>query len=696
MQFQQRLGNRGVTRWVTQMKKEADAQITLGMKDHPAEREADSVAERVVDKIEGGKTIAGLESIRRYPTQIRRQSGEGTPRHTTAESISSEASHRLQIARNSSGFSLPQNLQTGFRKSLGPEATQARLHHDATSHSLAQDFGADAFAFGRDVFFRDGAYQPETRAGKELIAHELTHTLQDDGEGKVVRRAGKSKKDKDKKKKKNQRPEAGILRILSYNQAKLKGQGKGAEMLLEFLEAAFADIGIIIEPSVAIRNFAKGTRKLSSRNKTKLEWKAKLIGGTGPQDQYVVVYPRGRVRIGNVRKIQDSDRDVGLFNVSKANKDTEMKDEDWDKNPSLNIATGHAPYGKGTEGEASSWLKRVQGQISKQKVPLFIGDVNTYGSGKSSSRQTSSQNYTNVQTGGTTYGQNPAPLDKAFVLPQYLPQVQQTGRVFFSNTEGQLGGLGGGEKMEDMYLNQEMFEDSDHAPIYLDYIIDKALGNDFDEEDEDLPYLSGLFDEEAISSNGNCMFAAIGRGAAVQRSAAKIRQTVGQGLPHVLQGQAFNLDYIPMSNKEVLHKLGLDSKDSKDDQQEKLMKLLQDNNRLSLEKKLKYINALLDDKKEEGENQLINRQAYIQLMAQNTVWGGPTELRAYTQQTGTQIIVINTDERQIQRYTGGALAEERQLTDDNVTHAHATYPNAIFLLMNGRHFTTLHRQADGG
>ncbi|MEA2532952.1 MAG: hypothetical protein QOJ93_763, partial [Actinomycetota bacterium] len=43
---------------------------------------------------------------------------------------------------------------------------------------MARAIGADAFAWSHHIFFRDGAYRPDTRDGLALLAHEATHTLQ--------------------------------------------------------------------------------------------------------------------------------------------------------------------------------------------------------------------------------------------------------------------------------------------------------------------------------------------------------------------------------------------------------------------------------------------------------------------------------------------------------------------------------------
>src|SRR5262249_16056441 len=56
-----------------------------------------------------------------------------------------------------------------------------RIHTGAESHSLNRAVNAIAFTTGQDIFFRDGAYNPHDSGGRELLAHELTHVVQQGG-----------------------------------------------------------------------------------------------------------------------------------------------------------------------------------------------------------------------------------------------------------------------------------------------------------------------------------------------------------------------------------------------------------------------------------------------------------------------------------------------------------------------------------
>jgi Domain of unknown function (DUF4157) len=83
-----------------------------------------------------------------------------------------------------------QNLDTGVRKqmetALGADLTGVRVHTDNQSDSLNRSLNARAFTTGQDIFFSQGAYQPGSSTGRELIAHEVTHVVQQGG-GEVRR-----------------------------------------------------------------------------------------------------------------------------------------------------------------------------------------------------------------------------------------------------------------------------------------------------------------------------------------------------------------------------------------------------------------------------------------------------------------------------------------------------------------------------
>ena len=86
----------------------------------------------------------------------------------------------IQSARGS-GQSLDPNLQAKMSEAMGADFSGVKVHTDSQSDQLNKSIQAKAFTTGQDVFFRQGAYSPSSRGGQELIAHELTHVVQQNG-----------------------------------------------------------------------------------------------------------------------------------------------------------------------------------------------------------------------------------------------------------------------------------------------------------------------------------------------------------------------------------------------------------------------------------------------------------------------------------------------------------------------------------
>jgi hypothetical protein len=66
-------------------------------------------------------------------------------------------------------------------QAMGADFSGVKVHTDSQSDQLNKSIQAKAFTTGQDVFFRQGAYEPSSQGGQELIAHELTHVVQQNG-----------------------------------------------------------------------------------------------------------------------------------------------------------------------------------------------------------------------------------------------------------------------------------------------------------------------------------------------------------------------------------------------------------------------------------------------------------------------------------------------------------------------------------
>ncbi len=81
-------------------------------------------------------------------------------------------------AMRSGGAPLDQETRAFMEPRFGHTFSQVRIHTDARAASLARALDALAFTVGNDIAFAPGQYQPGSDEGRTLLAHELTHTLQ--------------------------------------------------------------------------------------------------------------------------------------------------------------------------------------------------------------------------------------------------------------------------------------------------------------------------------------------------------------------------------------------------------------------------------------------------------------------------------------------------------------------------------------
>lgn len=168
------------------------AKLKVGAPDDAFEQQADRVADAVVHA-DTSASIAGMAApvIQRRCTKCEEQQeklqakpGEG----------GLNLAARVEAVAGSGGQPLPGSMRQMFESRMGHDFSQVRVHTDGQAAQTAAQLNARAYTRGRDIVFGHGEYTPETRAGKHLLAHELTHVVQQGhagiGENRVQRRMG--------------------------------------------------------------------------------------------------------------------------------------------------------------------------------------------------------------------------------------------------------------------------------------------------------------------------------------------------------------------------------------------------------------------------------------------------------------------------------------------------------------------------
>jgi hypothetical protein len=160
------------------------AKLTIGQPNDRYEQEADQVAASVVQKINTRPSVEAKprEAVQRQSTaEDEELQMKPMVQLRTAATQEGAASPGLESSINSArggGQSLDAGLQRSMGEAMGADFSRVKIHTDSRSDQLNQSIQAKAFTTGQDVFFRQGAYDPGSRGGQELIAHELTHVIQ--------------------------------------------------------------------------------------------------------------------------------------------------------------------------------------------------------------------------------------------------------------------------------------------------------------------------------------------------------------------------------------------------------------------------------------------------------------------------------------------------------------------------------------
>ncbi|MCJ7737508.1 MAG: DUF4157 domain-containing protein [Anaerolineae bacterium] len=134
------------------------------------EREADRVADNVLRQEVPEDNDSGREIQAR-----------SLPQASRSESSNSEDLAGRLYRSKGGGSSLSDEVQAFFGPRLMHDFSQVRVHTDSESAHMNEELGAQAFAHDRELYFGAGRYDPQSVEGKRLLAHELTHVVQQQG-----------------------------------------------------------------------------------------------------------------------------------------------------------------------------------------------------------------------------------------------------------------------------------------------------------------------------------------------------------------------------------------------------------------------------------------------------------------------------------------------------------------------------------
>jgi hypothetical protein len=134
------------------------------------EQEADSMAEKVMRMTEKdtiSKPATGYTDL-----SIQRKPGEDGGDEAPADMVS-----KLNSSEGK-GNSMPAATRKFMENAFNTDFSGVNIHSNNEAATMSKTIGARAFTYGNDVYFNQGRYNPDTKQGKHLLAHELTHVVQ--------------------------------------------------------------------------------------------------------------------------------------------------------------------------------------------------------------------------------------------------------------------------------------------------------------------------------------------------------------------------------------------------------------------------------------------------------------------------------------------------------------------------------------
>ncbi|GAB5400936.1 MAG: hypothetical protein Aureis2KO_25210 [Aureisphaera sp.] len=170
--------------------------LKIGPSDDPMEAEADAMADQVVQQKEMATpptpnkgplvqkkcSSCEEEELQKKPLVesitplVQKRSLSDGGNAVASEGISSQ----IESSRGQ-GSSMDKGTRNFMENGFGTDFSEVNIHTDNNAIQLSKSLNAQAFTVGNDIYFNEGKYNPNTTSGKHLLAHELTHTIQQGG-----------------------------------------------------------------------------------------------------------------------------------------------------------------------------------------------------------------------------------------------------------------------------------------------------------------------------------------------------------------------------------------------------------------------------------------------------------------------------------------------------------------------------------
>jgi Domain of unknown function (DUF4157) len=157
--------------------------LKISSSNNPQEQEADQTADHIMRMPESPfvqRKCATCEheeeKVSRKTVPFIQKQGNGVEGGTASEPLSNQIN-----SSRGGGSRMSENTLSFMESRFNTDFSGVKVHTDSNAIQMSRELNAQAFTVGSDIYFNEGKYNPESDSGKHLLAHELTHTVQQSG-----------------------------------------------------------------------------------------------------------------------------------------------------------------------------------------------------------------------------------------------------------------------------------------------------------------------------------------------------------------------------------------------------------------------------------------------------------------------------------------------------------------------------------
>lgn len=160
--------------------------LTVNQPNDQYEQEADTIADRVMRiPFQRECHSCAQDKLQRYEKRPEDEKVQKKSQGSVASGM--EAPSIVQDVINSGGQPLDTNTRKFFESRLGYDFSDVKIHTRSKAAASAQSVNALAYTYGNNIVFNENQFSPKTDSGKRLLAHELTHVVQQESAQSIQR-----------------------------------------------------------------------------------------------------------------------------------------------------------------------------------------------------------------------------------------------------------------------------------------------------------------------------------------------------------------------------------------------------------------------------------------------------------------------------------------------------------------------------